>query len=113
MKHVRLWAAAGAVLTAGALLGATAPAAGARATPAAPRLSASSHLSINCATSKVCPDVAESDDVFGSYIGHDEPSAVFYSNKPGSGNHMQYSVQAARRSVAAEPETRQVLPTWS
>ena len=44
---------------------------------------------VECATSKVCPDVAESDDVFGSYIGHDEPSAVFYSNKPGSGNHMQ------------------------
>ena len=106
MKHVRLWAAAGAVLTAGALLGATAPAAGARATPAAPRLSASSHLSINCATSKVCPDVAESDDVFGSYIGHDEPSAVFYSNKPGSGNHMQYSVRLPGDPSPQNPDTK-------
>ena len=40
--------------------------------PAAPRLSASSHLSLKCATSKICPDVAESDEVFGRYVGHDE-----------------------------------------
>jgi len=26
----------------------------------------------------------------GHYVGHDEPSLLFYSNVPGSGNHMQY-----------------------
>ncbi len=26
----------------------------------------------------------------GHYIGHDEPSIGFYSNKPGSGNRMTY-----------------------
>jgi hypothetical protein len=26
----------------------------------------------------------------GLYVGHDEPSLLFYSNVPGSGNHMQY-----------------------
>jgi hypothetical protein len=30
--------------------------------------------------------------VFGHYVGHDEPSVLFYSNTPGSGNHMQYNV---------------------
>jgi hypothetical protein len=106
MKYVRLWAATGAVLTAGALLGATAPAAGARAKPAAPRLTASSHVSVNCATSKICPDVAESDDVFGNYVGHDEPSAVFYSNKPGSGNRMQYSVRLPGDPSPKHPNTK-------
>ena len=61
---------------------------------------------VECATSKVCPDVAESDDVFGSYIGHDEPSAVFYSNKPGSGNHMQYSVRLPGDPSPQHPNTK-------
>src|SRR5260370_4019572 len=26
----------------------------------------------------------------GLYVGHDEPSLLFYSNVPGSGNHMRY-----------------------
>ena len=33
----------------------------------------------------------DSDSVFGHYVGHDEPSVLFYSNKNGSGNQMQYS----------------------
>jgi hypothetical protein len=35
--------------------------------------------------------VYHSKEVFGDhYVGHDEPSLLFYSNRPGSGNRMQY-----------------------
>jgi hypothetical protein len=53
---------------------------------------APAHASINCAVKKICADVAESDDVFGHYVGHDEPSNLFYSNVPGSGNRMAYAL---------------------
>ena len=45
---------------------------------------------IDCALTKTCLDVAESDHVFGKYVGHDEPANLFYSNVPGSGNSMRY-----------------------
>jgi hypothetical protein len=51
------------------------------------------HAAINCEYG-MCAEVANSADVFGSeYVGHDEPSAVFYSNVPGAGNHMTYSMR--------------------
>ena len=54
---------------------------------------ASAHMNINCEYSSLCTEVANSKDVFGNdYVGHDEPSTVFYSNKPGSGNRNQYDV---------------------
>jgi hypothetical protein len=48
---------------------------------------------IDCADSTrfLCTEVNQSDEVFGHYVGHDEPSVLFYSNKAGSGNEMQYS----------------------
>jgi hypothetical protein len=47
---------------------------------------------INCANGRfLCTEIPNSDDVFGSYVGHDEPSLLFDSNRPGSGNQMQYS----------------------
>jgi hypothetical protein len=78
-------------LVAAASLAAAGPAASARtAATAAP---ASTHMNINCEYSSLCTEVANSKDVFGGeYVGHDEPSAVFYSNKPGSGNQNQYQV---------------------
>jgi len=46
-----------------------------------------------CASSLVlCTEVQDPQSVFGHYVGHDEPSVLFYSNTPGSGNHMQYNV---------------------
>jgi hypothetical protein len=52
------------------------------------------HAAINCEYSALCAEVANPSDVFGSeYVGHDEPSAVFYSNVPGAGNHMTYSMR--------------------
>jgi hypothetical protein len=48
---------------------------------------------IDCSNSArfLCTEVNQSDEVFGHYVGHDEPSVLFYSSKAGSGNQMQYS----------------------
>ena len=62
-------------------------------------------MNINCEYSSLCTEVANSKDVFGGeYVGHDEPSAVFYSNKPGSGNRNQYQVVSCR--TTRRPATR-------
>jgi hypothetical protein len=88
----RLVAIPATVLLAGATLAAANVAAVA---PAA--ASAGQHAAINCEYSAMCAEVANSSDVFGSeYVGHDEPSAVFYSNVPGAGNHMTYSLRLPR-----------------
>ncbi len=51
------------------------------------------HPFIDCSRNKsLCVDVAESDEVFGHYVGHDEPATLFYSNQPGSGNRMRYEL---------------------
>jgi len=89
MKLRRLVAIPGTFLLIGATL---ATANVAAVAPAA--ASTDQHAAINCEYSAVCAEVANSSDVFGSeYVGHDEPSAVFYSNVPGSGNHMTYSLR--------------------
>ena len=43
--------------------------------------------------SPLCTDVAESYGVFNKYVGHDEPSLLFYSNQRGSGNSTQYQMR--------------------
>jgi hypothetical protein len=64
------------------------------------------HASINCEYSSVCAEVADPASVFGAeYVGHDEPSAVFYSNVPGAGNHMSYSFRLPRDPSADKPNT--------
>ena len=53
------------------------------------------HAKIDCASAKTfCTEVLDSEQVFGNnvYVGHDEPSLLFYSNKPGSGNQMTYNL---------------------
>jgi hypothetical protein len=53
-----------------------------------------SHPHIDCSQGRfMCTEVADSEQVFGKghYVGHDEPSLLFYSNTPGSGNRMQYT----------------------
>lgn len=59
----------------------------ARAAPASP------HMALNCEYASNCAEVANPTEAFGSdtYVGHDEPSTVFYSNVPGSGNRASYS----------------------
>src|SRR5579862_7702154 len=62
------------------------------------------HLAINCANaSAMCTEVANSDEVFGHYVGHDEPSVLFYSNTPGSGNNVRYNLTLPTDPPAANP----------
>jgi hypothetical protein len=37
------------------------------------------------------------------YVGHDEPSLLFYSNKADSGNRMRYSITLPRDPTPANP----------
>ena len=39
-----------------------------------------------------CTEVADAQSVFGHYVGHDEPSALFYSSTPGAGNDNLYQL---------------------
>jgi len=73
--------------------------------PARAARSPGQHMSINCEYSSLCPDVANSAEVFGNdrYVGHDEPSLLFYSNKPGSGNQMRYNFTLPRDPTPAQP----------
>jgi len=56
---------------------------------------AQSHMTIPCATSPICTEVQNPEEVFGegNYVGHDEPSNLFYSNRPGSGSQMIYTLK--------------------
>ena len=54
--------------------------------PASAR-AASTHKAIDCSQTRTCADARVEDE---TYVGHDEPSVLFYSNKPGSGTRMQY-----------------------
>jgi hypothetical protein len=63
---------------------------------------------INCATGDSrCTEVYDSEAVFGEghYIGHDEPSTLFYSNRPGSGNRMQWRLTLPRDPSPTDPLT--------
>ncbi len=41
----------------------------------------------------MCTEVEDYDHAFGgAYVGHDEPSVLYYSNVPGAGNHNQWQV---------------------
>jgi len=100
MKLIRLIAIPGALLVASATLAA------ANSPLTAHAANVSQHAAINCQYSSLCAEVANSSDVFGSeYVGHDEPSAVFYSNVPGAGNHMTYSLRLPRDPSPDNPNT--------
>ena len=66
----------------------------------AAQASSSTHVFLNCEKVRLCTDVAESDEAFGYYVGHDEPSNLFYSNIPGSGNRMQWQLK-----LPSDPQT--------
>ena len=106
MKFVRLMAIPGSVLIVGATLvaaNAASAAPGARSLQAA---DASQYMAINCEYSALCAEVANPSEIFGShYVGHDEPSDLFYSNVPGSGNNMTYSMTLPHDPSAANPTT--------
>jgi hypothetical protein len=90
--------AAASLAAAGSAAAAKPASTAARAAPA------STHMNINCEYSSLCAEVANSSEVFGrEYVGHDEPSAVFYSNKPGSGNRNQYNVVIPHDPAPSNP----------
>lgn len=68
----------------------------AQAAPA--HMAAQTHMKINCESNAICSEVQDPEEVFGEgrYVGHDEPSTLFYSNRPGSGNQMTYLLKLPR-----------------
>ncbi len=75
------------------------------ASPASAASSQRAH--IDCEYSRLCPDLANPQDVYGNqYVGHDEPSLLFYSNRPGSGNRMQYNMTVPSDPPAKNPMAR-------
>ena len=64
------------------------------------------HMHVNCAAgAATCTEVYDSEKVFGegSYVGHDEPSNLFYSNVPGSGNQMRYQLTLPKDPSPSAP----------
>jgi hypothetical protein len=54
------------------------------------------HAHLDCRRgASLCTEVHDSEQVFGEgvYVGHDEPSLLFYSNEPGSGNRARYQLR--------------------
>ena len=100
-KRLRTWLSVAAVTAIAvapvAIISTTATQAAVHPTQAAAHLAGSAgygqHHAINCAqSSAMCVEVANSKQWFGHYVGHDEPSMLFSSDKPGSGNQMQYNL---------------------
>jgi len=110
MAHLRVLSFIGsaALVLAAALAGAAHAQQPSRA--AVTHLSGTSHHAhIDCAAGRaICTEVYDSDAVFGEdhYVGHDEPSLLFYSNKPGSGNSMQYQYQLPKDPPARRIDGR-------
>jgi hypothetical protein len=73
---------------------------------AAAHASPSRHYTIDCrAGSPLCTEVSDSEKVFGQgvYVGHDEPSTLFYSNQPGSGARMRYQLTLPKDPPPVNP----------
>ncbi len=65
--------------------------------------------------SGLCADVADSDDTFGHYVGHDEPALAFYASAPGAGSRVQYRVRLPVEPAATPPaatRTFQLAPVF-
>ncbi|HLY81872.1 MAG TPA: hypothetical protein VKQ71_02745 [Acidimicrobiales bacterium] len=72
----------------------------------AAQTASSQPMHINCEYSRLCPDLASPQDVYDQYVGHDEPSDLFYSSTPGSGNQMQYNVTLPKDPPPSHPLSR-------
>jgi len=69
----------------------------------------STHPHVDCAAGAItCTEVWDSEAVFGKdkYVGHDEPSTLFYSNTPGSGNQMRYNLTLPTDPSTSTPTER-------
>ena len=65
------------------------------------------HAILSCTKSATCTEVLDSEAVFGEgvYVGHDEPSTLFYSNRPGSGNSNQWQLTLPKDPTPTAPLT--------
>ncbi len=66
------------------------------------------HAHIDCAGGAVtCTETYDSETVFGEghYVGHDEPSTLYYSNVPGSGNRNQWQITLPKEPSPKNPLT--------
>jgi hypothetical protein len=56
----------------------------------------------------MCVEVQDPQAAFktSKYVGHDEPSTLFYSNVPGSGNRSQYSLTIPKQPTGAFSQTK-------
>ncbi len=96
MRRLRSWLTVAGIFVLGAAPLADGAVVGARAAPTSP------HMALNCEYAS-CAEVGDPAGVFGSYVGHDEPSAVFYSNRPGAGSRMSYNVTLPRDPSPSNP----------
>jgi len=81
----------------GLTLGAAGALATALLSPVTVAHAAQSRLALQCQARDTCTEVANFADVFGpNYVGHDEPSTLFYSGQAGSGNQMTYRLTLPR-----------------
>src|ERR1700730_14479494 len=73
---------------------------------AAPAQAGSAHVALNCEYA-LCAEVANPDEVFGAgnYVGHDEPSTIFYSNHKGAGNNVRYQLKLPTDPSPNNPST--------
>jgi len=66
------------------------------------------HTHLDCSnTNSICAEVGDPERFFGKdhYVGHDEPSTLFYSNAPGSGNRMRYALTLPKDPTPTAPLT--------
>ena len=71
---------------------------------------ASEHYGLACDSGKImCQDPAV--NLPGHYIGHDEPSVGFQSNRPGSGNDVTYTVRLPK-NPPTRPNQQATGGTW-
>ena len=71
------------------------------------------HRVIYCQTDPRCLEVHDWQSAgFEYYVGHDEPSMLFYSNRPGSGNNSTYKVTLPTEPVAMPNASGSTPTTW-
>ncbi len=64
------------------------------------------HLHIDCSyNAGACTEVADGQQIFGKYVGHDEPQIHFFSSVPGSGNRLRYQLTLPRDPSYNNPAT--------
>src|ERR1043166_8261403 len=70
-------------------------------------------LALSCDDNgSLCTEPLDPYNYEGTYIGHDEPALLFYSNTPGAGNNQQYQLTIPAES-AKLPNQDGTGGTWN